>query len=481
MRLRFLVLALAAALTGSALPVLSVTADASTCVPVDAQPELTFADKVVIDPDRAGGEPLAVVGHDGSISVSAHAGTTHLYKNPEALPGADDFLVGYTNQVLNWRSIDGGQTWDYIGIAGLNTGPHSATSTGFSDPDYAIDQAGNIYNTEIDLANVAVFASYDDGQSYTIANPEVTSGDRPWLVALEENEVFLYVNTGAQLFRSTDGGLTWLPVGIGVDFSAKPYPDPLNPDDGFIGPVGRDGIAITGDDGQTFTTYRAGGMRNGTQFFNTGLAVDAAGNAYRATAGQDSDGGYVDFVAFDRDTETFTEVQQIPLPFEGRALWSWLAAGDDGRVNVSWMMSPEDDPRSFYLVSATSLNATGTTLECPDGSTEYLPAQWSVTVATPDPIHVGAVCLSGTTCNLNTGEGGDRRLGDFFTTEVDPQGRVFLVTADTTLASAVGGPKPVGNPIFVLQDGGPLLYEEPRETRDTRCLFGTAGTPLCNR
>ena len=480
MRLRLVLLALTAALLGSVLPVAVAGGDDVACV--DLVPEqLGFADRVVIDPDRAGGEPVAVVGHDGSLNVSAHAGTTHLYKNPDALGGVDDFAVGYTNQVLNWRSVDGGRTWDYIGLAGLNAGPHSATSTGFSDPDYAIDQAGNIYNTEIDLANVSVFASLDDGQSYALANPEATSGDRPWLAALEDGEVFLYVNTARQLWRSADHGVTWLPIGVNVPINAKPYPDPVNPDDGLIGPVGRSAIAITADDGESWTVHAGPALRSGTQFFDTGLAVDAAGNAYLATAGQDTDGGYVDFSYFDRDAEAWGEVSQIPLPFDGRAMWSWVTAGDEGRVNVSWMMSPADDPRSFHLVSATTLNATGTTVTCPDGSTAFVPPQWSVAVATPDPIHVGAVCLSGTTCNLNTGEGGDRRLGDFFTTEVDPEGRVFLVSADTTLESAFGGPKPVGNPIFVLQDEGPLLYETPREVRDTRCLTPTAGTPLCQR
>ena len=133
MRLRLVLLALTAALLGSVLPVAVAGGDDVACVDLVPEP-LGFADRVVIDPDRAGGEPVAVVGHDGSLNVSAHAGTTHLYKNPDALGGVDDFAVGYTNQVLNWRSVDGGRTWDYIGLAGLNAGPHSATSTGFSDP-----------------------------------------------------------------------------------------------------------------------------------------------------------------------------------------------------------------------------------------------------------------------------------------------------------------------------------------------------------
>ena len=91
---------------------------------------------------------------------SAHGGTTHLYKDPQTLAvGAADVLSTYENQTLNWRSTDGGKTWKYIGLAGQQFGPHTATSSGFSDPDYAIDAGGRIYNTEINLANVAVSKS----------------------------------------------------------------------------------------------------------------------------------------------------------------------------------------------------------------------------------------------------------------------------------------------------------------------------------
>ncbi len=105
-------------------------------------PDVSFSEPVFIDRNRAGGEPVSVVAQDGSINVSAHAGTTHIYKNPDALPGTRDFLMGYTNQTLNWRSTDGGETWQYTGLAGTGEGPHSLLSTGFSDPDYAMDQAG---------------------------------------------------------------------------------------------------------------------------------------------------------------------------------------------------------------------------------------------------------------------------------------------------------------------------------------------------
>src|SRR5207245_9402127 len=110
-------------------------ASSVTCPPAPQAKALKFNAPTYIDQSRAGGEPVSVVAQDGSIIVSAHAGTTHVYKDPNAAPGASDFLVGYTNQTLTWRSTDDGKTWKYIGFEGLPAGPHSATSTRFSDLD----------------------------------------------------------------------------------------------------------------------------------------------------------------------------------------------------------------------------------------------------------------------------------------------------------------------------------------------------------
>ena len=179
---------------------LAGSAQSAVKCPSVRPPKLGFGKPLFIDKNRAGGEPVSVVAQDGSITVSAHAGTTHVYKNPEAAGGVGDFAGSYYNQTLNWRSEDGGESWQYIGLAGSPVGPHSGTSTGFSDPDLAIDGGGNLYNTEIDLANVAVFASPDDGQSWPTANPAAASGDRPWLTGGDEDgEVFLYVNQPKQL------------------------------------------------------------------------------------------------------------------------------------------------------------------------------------------------------------------------------------------------------------------------------------------
>jgi hypothetical protein len=416
------------------------------------------------------------VAQDGSISVSAHAGTTHIYKNPEAAPGAGDFAVGYFNQVLNWRSTDDGKTWEYIGLAGAGAGPHSAQTTGFSDPDFAIDQAGNIYNTEIDLANVAVFKSPDDGQSYPIGTPEAFSGDRPWLVALEPDEVFLYINNPRNMLKSVDGGVTWslLPDPA---IRSKPVPDPLNPNDGIIGPTGG-GFAISANDAQSWTSHGFGPMGSNRSFFGA-IAVDKAGNVYKANAGgynsptDTTPNGEVTFGYYDR-AEQRTNATKVTIPTPaGDALWPWLIGGDEDRVAVAWYQTLAGQPRKFYVYVGVTHNATGTTVECSDGSTRFIEPQFTVVNASGRHINDGAICLDGTTCNANPSfENGDRRLGDFFTINFDKDGDLFVASGDNMLRNPLGGPKPVGNPIFIRQtEGGDRMLATPMTTRPTRCLF----------
>ena len=473
-----LIIAIVTGLIASLLPIATGVSLGADCPSVTPEP-LAFDEPIFIDRTRAGGEPVSIVAQDGSISVSAHAGTTHIYKDPAALAGLGDFAMGYTNQTLNWRSEDNGKTWQYVGLLGLREGPHSATSTGFSDPDYAMDTAGRIYNVEIDLANIAVFSSTDDGQSYAWANPEAASGDRPWLTAGDADEVFLYVNLPRQLWRSTNGGITWSLVSTSPAVDAKIHNDPLNFDTGLIGPLGGDSISISDDEGKTWATYPGASLGPSTEFFGA-MAVDKAGNAYRAAAGgyrgsSDTEAdGSVTFNYFNRETlEWGEQAVNIPIP-EGDAMWPWLIAGDDGRAAIVWYQNFAGAPEEFYAMAAYTTNAHGTTVTCSDGSTKFIPPQFSVANASGRPIHKGPICLSGTACNANPSfPAGDRRLGDFFTVNFDKDGRLFIVSGDTTLTSPTGGPKPVGNPIFIRASSGAPLLDTPMETRPTRCL-----TPL---
>jgi hypothetical protein len=474
---RRLVVTMVLGLLASLFPISQQLASAVNCPTVKA-PDLSFAEPLYIDRNRAGGEPVSIVAQDGSISVSAHAGTTHVYKEPGAAAGAEDFAYGYTNQTLNWRSVDGGRTWEYVGLMGLREGPHSLTSTGFSDPDYAMDAGGRIYNTEIDLANVAVFSSNDDGQSYALATPEVSSGDRPWVTGGDKDEVFLYINLPKQLWRSTDAGITWSLVGQGaaIKVDSKILNDPRNFATGLIGPLGNDSISISADEGKTWTNHPGANLGPSVDFFGV-TAVDKAGHVYKGAAGgyggpnDTTPDGQVTFNYFNRDTESWGEqAVNIPIP-KGDALWPWLIAGDDGRVAMVWYQNFAGDPTKFYAMVAYTHNAHGTTVTCDDGSTRFVPPQFTVVNASGRPIHDGFICLAGTTCNASANfPAGDRRLGDFFTVNFDKDGNLFIASGDTMLQSPTGGEKPVGNPIFIRQNAGDPIIAEPMKTRPTRCL-----------
>ena len=479
MRLRVL---LVPGLLLALLPFTGIARSASPSCPTPTPPKLSFGKPSFIDKTRAGGEPVSIVAQDGSIIVSAHAGTTHIYKDPEAVGGVGDFAGSYYNQTLNWRSTDGGKTWAYVGVAGQPLGPHSPTSTGFSDPDLTMDAGGKIYNVEIDLANVAVFSSPDDGQSWPLANPVAGSGDRPWVTGAEKDEVFLYINLPQQLWRSTDGGVTFLPVqqenqGGGLPVTSKMLVDPLNPKTGLIGPTDSGGVAISDDDGVTWRSYPDVRLGSSTQFFGA-IAADREGWIYSAAAGGYSGSndtepdGEVTFNYFNRQTRKWaSKAIELPIP-QGDALWPWIVAGDDGRVAVVWYQTHGKNSDKFYAYAAYTTNGHGSMVTCSDGKKRFVPPQFSVANASGRPIHVGKICLSGTTCNANTNfEGGDRRLGDFFTVNFDHKGNLFIVSGDTTLKSPTGGPKPVANPIFIKQKTGAPMLEKPDKIRESRCLF----------
>jgi len=467
------------ALLAGLLPLAGTALSSTRKCPDLTPPKLSFHKPVYVDEGRAGGEPVILAAEDGSLIMSAHAGTTHLYKDPTALPGAGDFARSPYNQTLNWRSTDGGKTWQYVGLFGQPEGPHTATSTGFSDPDLTMDAGGRIYNTEIDLANVAVFSSSDDGQSWPRGNPIAASGDRPWLTGAEPDEVFLYVNLPKQLWRSTDGGLLFELVSTSFPVDSKILVDPLNPKTGLIGPNGA-GISISKDDGETWEAY-PGKLGKSTQFFGA-IAVDRAGWVYSAAAGgysgsnDTTSDGEVTINYFNRKTKKWLP-EPIHIPNGGKdALWPWLIAGDDGRLAVTWYeREPETD--EFRIKVAYTLNAHGKTVTCSDGSKKFVPPQFSVTNASGRPIHDNKICLSGTNCNANPNfESGDRRLGDFFTINFDREGNLIIASADTMLKSPTGDEKAISNPLFIRQKTGAKMLVKPDKTRKTRppCI-----TPNC--
>ncbi|MEA3203465.1 MAG: hypothetical protein QOI63_1140, partial [Thermoplasmata archaeon] len=124
-----------------------------------------------------------------------------------------------------------------------------------------------------------------------------------------------------------------------------------------------------------------------------------------------------------------------------------------GRFAVSWIgsytVSPSEQQNGpWYVFTAYVLDATSGT---PSVTIERM---------TPDPIHVSPICQQGTQCQVSSVQGkpaGDRRLGDFFETTIEPATGFLLGVWSNTNAQAEDV---ISHPQFVRQTGGVRLLAD---------------------
>jgi hypothetical protein len=447
---------------------------------------LSFEEPIYVDTTRAGGEPLVATLPDGRLLYSAHAGTTHFF-TPEAQGAATAaFLQNYTGQTYIWTSDDNGETWTF---RPRTIAPDGVPASGFSDPEVAIDSEGNVYFSEINLANVAVSSSQDNGESYTLENFfGAILTDRQWMEADRPGELYFVANafgggtgvppnvgTGHYISKSTDGGKTFT-TGISDN-------------------EGGSGLGDIRVDKRTGTVYEAhfsGGTlsmaafrdaREGdlvatdTNVIAEGVAMlghwpafdlDPAGNLYitwdQGESG-DRDAG-IWFASSQDGGRTWSDPTRVNTG-TNTAIWPWLAAGDEGRVAVSWLEADVELPNHDaetpgdhgWRIEAA---ATVTGLGCKGSATP----SFSVATATEEPVHNGTICQGGTTCQAALI---DRRLGDYFSMEVDGTGHMYMGYSDTRI------PGSVALPGFVRQAAGPSLLA-PKSTRGN-APTATTGQP----
>ena len=224
-----------------------------------------------------GGEPFVIYSHGtGNLVYSGHEGTTHIDRTYAATPGSScdlktqtGFLCSYDNQVNIWYSSDQGKTW--------TRSPGNPQYTGFSDPSLTEDAGNNIYDTGIDLANDAVYASPDGGKTWAAGTAQCHEGDRPWLAGGKANQVFMSTDTeesGHEIFQGTlAGGSITCSNGIadnGTTASGESY----------------------SGQGQIYYDHQTGDLVEGVGFGDGGFGVGVLPNASNA----DFSGGTSHFV-----------------------------------------------------------------------------------------------------------------------------------------------------------------------------------------
>ena len=455
----------------------SVEAAAGCPAPAEA---LKFEKQKYIDMTRAGGEPTVEQHPDGTLMYGSHAGTTHFYTPAAADPTTAAFVENYTGQTYYYFSKDHGKTWTY---QDRTLPPNNSPMSGFSDPEYAIDEAGQVYVSEINLINVAVSKASGSDTPFVLQNFfGQTITDRQWMEADKKDVLYLVGNAfaggtfptqpagnlGHYLYRSTDGGKTFSEGIADGDGLGDLQIDRRN---GTLYEAYWDGtLSMT-----AYRDARKGDLSNPeTNVIAEEVSMlshwpsfdlDSDGNLY-ITWDESGQGGRPAGVWYSYSTDagkTWATPTRVDTN-NNTDIWPWLAVGDKGKVAVAWLGADQELPnhnaetqgdQEWRIFVAQTLNGLG----C---SGSGAPGFKAVT-ATPRAVHTSTICQGGTACQAAAI---DRRLGDFFTIEIDNSGHVWGGYSDTAEGGATALPG------FIHQSGGiPFITQRAEPT-------GSSGGPL---
>jgi hypothetical protein len=453
--------------------------------PCPAPTELPTYEMHYIDERRAGGEPIVTTLDNGRLLWGSHAGTTHFFAPEAAGEKTPAFLENYQGQTYYYYSDDDGQSWEFVEREPIRADVTSGVPlSGFSDPEFAVDEAGNVYISEINLANVAVSKSTDGGKSYDLQSlASIILTDRQWMAADKENVLYITANGqnaagagrnmapgGHFMIKSTDGGKT---------FSAYEYPNPngvadiqIDRTDGTLyelslGSAGSNvsiSMAAFRDIRNATSNFAAAGMEINPIAEGAGMSaihrqigpgfdMDDQGNLY-VTWYENGAGsvGRPAGIYYSYSTDRgITWVPPISVDNTAKtAVWPWISVGDAGQVAITYFQTERKlsgnnaetaaDTDGWNVVTAFTQNGLGCTESEIPGFTEVQ--------ASSEPVHYGTICQGGTVCQARAV---DRRLGDYFANEIDANGNLYISVSDTRKGGSVA------LPLVIRQVSGPTF------------------------
>jgi hypothetical protein len=390
-----------------------------------------------------------------------------------------------------WISTDDGKTWPKP-LESVDSTPCTALS---GDADAVVSSDDTYYADNLCLpgpTNLS-YQSRDGGKTWNASQGNLpnlpgaaTDSDRQWygLDPSDPNVVYFsyhdFAGPNIWVNKSTDHGNTFtqqVPITLGApnfvdtgpgNTSSRPLVDPSDPNTVIVfytsntaiksataPPTNQDFdltqifIARSTDGGKTWTNtklYDAGAAPNGSD--NTiahefsSSAIDSAGNAYVVFSQRQGDGTQTHIRFFEVPKGSVAPVTPVQVDSGGLGanVFPWVAAGDPGRVAITWYGSTAQDNNDINAqwsqMFAQTLNGTAAA-----------PTFTQSRVSGGTPMHAADVCLAGTLCLVT---GGNRNLSDFQMVAVDPCGMAEMVWAN----DAAGG----GRTDFSRQTAGPSLY-----------------------
>jgi len=427
-----------------------------------------FSTPLQLPDSFAADEPSMAIGNDGRIYVTAIQ---------QILNTTNSTTDTVTGSPL-WRSGDGGQSFQGP-VRTFGNVRHG------DDTDVAVDTAGNVFQTDLWIANTAMAVSTDGGQSFLgneVANPAVLD-DRPWLAySAHDNILYQYYN-GSDALRLahtaplvTPQAALAFPVDLPVATQCLPVQSTCTTaglDKHCFCPPG--GIAVDQQTGEVYVTYGSdngvvvasstdqglhwnrvaipgtGSLGDGwtvTYQFQP-VKVDSAGTVLVAWAEAqnptlDSNGNVLaDGVAlrFSRSTDhgaTWSTPVTVSTT-TGTNIYPALAVGAPGTAYVGWYGTAEtNDPGDVSATASWDLMVASTT-DALDATPAF------TTAVAVHGIHsgcIGTLASSGCASSIN-GSG----LGDFFEMATAPDGTLGIAYVVGTMGlttSTVGVPTPIG-------------------------------------
>lgn len=473
--------------TATDAPTGGATNDGAVC-PAPAAPVF---EQSYIDTTRAGGEPIITTHPDGTLLWGSHAGTTHVFGPAAPSPNSAAFFMNYEGQTYQYFSADNGATWEFSPRTPISADAASGVpNTGFSDPEFAIDSAGNVFISEINLANISFSKSSDSGRTWTLQSiAEITASDRQWMEADGEDVLWFVANTFGggstssgepvtgstdnRIYKSLDGGVTFSEGQIlfGGQASSEVRVDKrdgafyqLHFAGGMLEMIVVPDARTTSPPDLEFERYTiVEGMDRGSTIGPT-FDMDDQGNLY--VVWDDLGGGDFELGIYSSYSTDGGKTWAAPTRLdngEGVAIWPWLAVGDQGNVAWTWLqlngeavaddlddMNPlKGHPAEFAEGTwdvHVAMSQTG--LGC---ATNDTPGFTEVTASTT-PVHTGTICNGGTACQAAAI---DRRLGDYFANTIAADGSVVIAVSDTMSGGATS------LPLVIRQVGGPSMTGAP--------------------
>lgn len=456
---------LAGARLHAAPPAARPSSDGAPAVAVQAVPRakkskakapIKFSGGHVVDVQRLGAEPELHVDSQNNVYVTAPIGIQY----------AQSFL---------WKSEDSGDSFDLLRGSPVIQRPNPGAGSGdatftFLPPANGGESDALVWSDLVNLAGLQNAATFDGGNTFPPEywNEYATQpgADRQWLAGMripgtDTNRVWQWYDqvdiNGNSVIYTDDYGKTWVDGQRGNIGNGNPGNMVADPVNKKVYLTWGDGanvmVAVGGLDANDFQSINVAQGKGSVATLFTVIDVDSAGNLY--VVWSDTGTPRNTYLATSTDQgKTWSDPVVVNPPSQKTTLFPWVAAGDPGRVWVTYYGSSTDSPAPdnrgpWNAWASQSLNALSAH-----------PTFKSVNVG-DRAVHDNEICLSGIGCTAGQAE--DRNMLDDFTADIDPQGMLHVAYNDTNNQLTKSSDADAGGAFIIetRQISGPSLYLRP--------------------